>query len=112
MLTNTWDTNGCAPTDESIENYAVCECEHLTPFGGGMLAPPNVLSFADLVVSMSQIVLVLSIRHKSLFTHLLHFQRDSSKLCLPPHYHMENSISLQHLLDWTIFLRSYSPFFT
>jgi hypothetical protein len=52
MLTKTWDTNGCAPTDESIENYAVCECEHLTPFGGGMLAPPNVLSFADLVVSI------------------------------------------------------------
>lgn len=48
---NTWDTNGCSPTDESIEKYAVCECEHLTPFGGGMLAPPNTLSFADLVVS-------------------------------------------------------------
>ncbi|XP_052069619.1 polycystin-1-like isoform X1 [Mytilus californianus] len=46
---NSWDTNGCSPTDESIEKYAVCECEHLTPFGGGMLAPPNTLSFADLV---------------------------------------------------------------
>lgn len=63
--TNTWSTNGCASTEESVENYAVCECQHLTPFGGGMLAPPDSLSFTDLLVSMGSFITDLTVLYCS-----------------------------------------------
>lgn len=47
----TWSGAGCYPTAESLPVYTTCMCNHLTPFGGSMLVPPNAISFSDLVVS-------------------------------------------------------------
>ncbi|XP_062602087.1 polycystin-1-like isoform X2 [Saccostrea cucullata] len=43
-----WSGSGCSPTSESLPMYTTCTCNHLTPFGGSMLVPPDAISFADL----------------------------------------------------------------
>ncbi|OWF55928.1 Polycystin-1 [Mizuhopecten yessoensis] len=43
-----WSPSGCYPTAESTATAIVCECNHLTAFGGGMLVPIDAISFSDL----------------------------------------------------------------
>lgn len=46
-----WDTDGCAPQDDSIPSVMSCRCNHYTSFGGSIFVSPDQLDFTDLSVS-------------------------------------------------------------
>jgi hypothetical protein len=45
-----WSAGGCSVSDQSIPIATVCQCNHLTAFGGSSLVPISSISFTNLAV--------------------------------------------------------------
>ena len=50
ISSDVWDTSGCEPSPLSKATELVCQCNHLTTFGGSVLVPPNAIDIGDIGV--------------------------------------------------------------